>query len=235
MSAAPQANGSAEGRPGVALRFSAVTAPVHGDLAGGPWSFAVERAAFVAVQAAPSVADTVMTLCTGATAPDAGDVLVLGERPASLPRFRRHALLRRMGVAFQREGLVSNLTLEENLVVPLVFADGHSVARAREMAHRAIRELGLEAHEARRPAALTREARILTALARAALRRPRLLVLEHLTAGLPDALASKALAWCRDRAETILVVVPGPSAVLDRLADGWLPPLKGPRDPGTST
>ncbi|HSW30315.1 MAG TPA: ATP-binding cassette domain-containing protein [Longimicrobiales bacterium] len=215
------------------VRFDAVRAPVHGDLVGGPWSFAVERGAFLALQAAPSVADTVMALCTGSAGPEEGDVEVLGERPASLPRFRRFALLRRMGVAFQREGLVSNLSLDENLVMPLVFADGLAPARARAAADEAIQELGLEAHRSRRPAALTREARILAALARAALRRPDLLVLEHLTAGLPDALAARALAWCRSRSETILVLVPGPSAALDRLADAWLPPLNGPRDPGT--
>ena len=44
---------------------------------------------------------------------------------------------------------------------------------------------------------------------------------------------ARALAWCRRRSETILVLVPGPSAALDRLADAWLPPLNGPRDPGT--
>lgn len=216
-----------------ALRFTGARAPVRGDVVGGPWSFAVERGAFVAVQAAPSVADTVMALCTGAQGPDQGDVEVLGERPASLPRFRRQALLRRMGVAFQREGLVSNLSLEENLTVPLVFANGYTPARARAAADEAIRDLGLEAHRGRRPSALTREGRILGALARAALRRPELLVLEHLTAGLPDALAADALAWCRSRSETMLVLVPGPSAVLDRLADAWLPPLRGPRDEGT--
>lgn len=216
-----------------ALRFTAVRASVHGDVMGGPWSFAVERGAFRAVQAAPSVADTVMALCTGSAGPDEGDVEVLGERPASLPRFRRHALLRRMGVAFQREGLVSNLSLEENLVMPLVFANGHTPAAGRAAADEAIRGLGLDAHRGRRPSALTREARILAALARAALRRPELLVLEHLTAGLPDALAAKALAWCRSRSETMLVLVPGPSTVLDRLADTWLPPLKGPREEGT--
>lgn len=214
------------------LRFDAVTAAVHGDRVGGPWSFTVDRGAFLAVQAAPSVADTVMALCTGAAEPDAGDVQVLGERPASLPRFQRHALLRRMGVAYQREGLVSNLPLEENLVVPLVFADGLTPGRARAAADEAMAELGLEAHRGRRPAALTREARILGAVARAALRRPELLVLEHLTAGLPDALAARALDWCRSRAETILVLLPGPSGVVDRVADGWLPPLKGPRDEG---
>jgi ABC-type transporter Mla maintaining outer membrane lipid asymmetry ATPase subunit MlaF len=218
-----------------AVRFDAVRAPVHGDAAGGPWSFTVDRGAFMAVQAAPSVADTVTALCTGALEPDEGVVEVLGERPASLPRFRRHALLRRMGVAFQREGLVSNLSLEENLVLPLVFADGLPRERARSEADEAMRALGLEAHRARRPSALTREARILAAVARAALRRPELLVLEHLTAGLPDALATRALAWCRERSETILVLVPGPSAVLDRMADAWLSPLTGPRDPGTPT
>jgi len=216
-----------------ALRFSAVRAPVHGDVMSGPWSFTVPRGAFLAVQAAPSVADTVARLCTGAAAPDAGEVEVLGERPYALPRSRRHALLRRTGVAFQREGLVSNLPLEENLVVPLVFANGHTPAAARAAADEAIRELGLDAHRGRRPSALTREARILAALARAALRRPELLVLEHLTAGLPDALAAKALAWCRSRSGTMLVLVPGPSPVLDRLSDGWLPPLKGAREEGT--
>lgn len=216
-----------------ALRFRDVRAPVHGDVVGGPWSFAIQAGAFVAVQAAPSVADTVMGVCTGTVDPTTGEAEVLGDRPGSLPRLRRHALLRRMGVAFQREGLVSNLSLEDNLVVPLVFGSGHRAPQARALAAEAMRDLGIEAYRTWRPASLTREARILGALARAALRRPELLVLEHLTAGLPDGLAEKVLAWCRSRSETILVLVPGPSPVLDRLSDGWLPPLKGPREEGT--
>lgn len=215
-----------------ALRFTGVEARVHGERLGGPWSFSVDEGAFLALQAAPSVADTVMGLCVGATLPVAGEAVVLGERPGALPRFRRHALLRRMGVAFQREGLVSNLTLEDNLVVPLVYASGYTRAEARVVAAEGMRELGLTPHATRRPASLTREARILGALARAALRRPELLVLEHLTTGLPEALASRALAWCRARATTMLVLVPGPSTVLDGLADGWLPPLTGPSEGG---
>lgn len=210
-----------------ALVFRQVRAPVHGDLVGGPWSFAVPRGAFLALTAAPSVADTVARLCVGSDSPSSGSVHVLGEEPHLLPRSRRHALLRRMGVAFQREGLVSNLPLEANLVVPLVFGSGYPPARARALAAEAMAELGLEGYRARRPGALTREVRILGALARAAVRRPELLVLEHLTAGLPDDLASRALAWCRARCETMLVVVPGPSPALDRLADAWLPALAG--------
>lgn len=215
-----------------ALAFREVRAPVHGDLLGGPWSFAVERGAFLAVQAAPSVADTVMTLCVGEGAPTTGSVEVLGARPSSLPRFPRHALLRRMGVAFQREGLVSNLPLQENLVVPLVFGSGFSRTRARAAACEAMEALGLAPFAHQRPAAMTREARILAAVARAALRSPELLLLEHLTAGLPDQLAERALRWCRERCGTIVVLVPGRSGVLDRVVDGWIPPLKGPREEG---
>ena len=214
------------------LRFSAVHAAVHGGVVGGPWSLEVERGAFLAVETAPSVADAVMQLCVGAAAPLAGQVHLLGEEPAALSRSGRQALLRRMGVALQREGLVSNLGLEDNLVVPLVFGGAHSVAQARAEADEAIRELGLEPYRGRRPSALTREARILGALARAALRRPELLLVEHLTAELPDALAMRALAWCRSRSETMLVLVPGPNAALERLSDGWLAPLGGSPEKG---
>lgn len=215
-----------------ALRFRDVRAPIHGDVMGGPWSFAVEEGAFLAVQAAPSVADTIMELLVGNAEPDAGHVEVMGERPGTLSRFQRHRLLRRLGMAFQREGLVSNLSLEENLALPLVFASGFTRTEARAAAAQAMEELDLSQYANRRPASLTREARVLTALARAALRRPEILVLEHLTANLPDAMAEEALRWCRDRSPTMLVLVPGPSEVLDRLADGWLPRLKGTREEG---
>lgn len=215
------------------LSFRAVRAPVHGGAMGGPWTFCVPRGAFLAVEAAPSVADTLARLCVGIEAPAEGRVEVLGEAPFELPRFRRHALRRRMGVAFQREGLVSNLTLEANLVVPLVFGSGFTPAEARVAAAGAMDDLGLAEHAHRRPGALTREARVLAALARAALRRPELLVLEHLTSALPDRLGSRALGWCRARSETMLVLVPGPSPALDRLTDGWLPPLAGRGEEGT--
>lgn len=218
-----------------ALAFRAVRAPVHGSAMGGPWSFAVPRGAFLAMQAAPSVADTVARLCVGIEAPAEGRVELLGEAPAHLSRFRRHALLRRMGIAFQREGLVSNLSLEANLVVPLVFGSGCTPAQARAAAAEAMADLGLSEHAHRRPGALTREARVLAAVARAALRGPELLVLEQLTAALPDTLAARVLDWCRARSQTMLVLVPGPSPALDRLTDGWLPPLAGRGEEGISS
>lgn len=208
------------------LRFERVRAPVDGDLVGGPWSFSVERGSFMAMEAPPSVADTVMRLCVGSERPSGGRVELLGQSPADLPRALRRALLGRMGVAFQREGLVSNLPLEENLVVPLVFGSGYAPARARAAAAEAMADLGLERFRARRPADLTREARILAALARAALRGPELLLVEYLTAALPDGLAGRALDWCRRRSETMLVLVPGPNRPVELLADGWLPPLE---------
>lgn len=218
-----------------ALRFTGVRAPVHGDEIGGPWSFTVETGRFMAMEAAPSLADAVMELCVGNDAPLSGEVEVLGERPGALHRRERHALLRRMGVAFQREGLVDNLALEENLIVPLVFASGYRRADARAAARQAMDALGLSAFASRRPAALSREARTLAALARAALRHPELLLVEHLTGRLPERLAERALRWCRARSHTMLVLVPGPSAALDRLADGWLPPLIGTREEGSAT
>jgi ABC-type transporter Mla maintaining outer membrane lipid asymmetry ATPase subunit MlaF len=217
-----------------ALRFRDVRAPVHGDVMGGPWSIEVEQGSFVAVVAAPSVAETVMDLCVGEAEPTSGTVSVLGEQPAALSRSGRYALLRRMGVAFQREGLVSNLTLEANLVVPLVFASGLPPTEARARSRSAMADLGLAAHAGRRPAELTREARIVAALARAALRRPELLILEQLTAGLPDALAERSLRWCRERCTTMLVLVPGPIGHLDRLIDGWIPPLHRTTEDGAS-
>ena len=213
-----------------ALDFADVRAPVHGDALGGPWTFQVERGSWTALAAAPSVADAVAGLSVGTVAPTGGTVRVLGEEPSALSRFQRLALLRRMGVAFQREGLVSNLPLEENLVVPLVFGSGVYPAEARSRAREAMAELGLTPYAGRRPGALSRETRIVGALVRAALRGPELLILEHLTSGLPETLARGVLTWCRQRCETIVMLVPGPSALLDGLVDGWLPPLKGPKE-----
>ena len=207
------------------LSFSDVVVPLRGQIRGGPWTFSLPTGTGAALRASPSVADAVARLCAGALAPEKGTVLVLGQCPYHLPRNDRNRLLRRVGISFQREGLVSNLSLEDNLTVPMLFGGHCSPTEARTRASQAMVELGLDAYRALRPGALARETRILAVLARAALRGPELMILEHLSSGLGDRLARRALSWCRDRCRSMLVLVPGPSAVLDDLAFEWLSPI----------
>lgn len=207
------------------LSFQGVKTPLRGDVVGGPWTLSLPPGTAAAVRAAPSVSAAIASLCIGAEAPMEGEVLILGSSPASLPRLERNRLLRRIGIAFQREGLVSNLSLEENLTVPMVFGGHFPPREARARASEAIDELGIGAFRGIRPGTLPREVRIYAAIARAALRDPELLILEHLSSGLPDHLLKRVLSWCLERCKSMLVLVPGPREVLNDLAFDWFPPL----------
>ncbi|MEQ9401486.1 MAG: hypothetical protein RJQ04_20130 [Longimicrobiales bacterium] len=210
------------------VRFDDVVVSVPGSGSAGPWSFDVPFGTVAALQTAPSEAELVARLCVGAVEPARGTVEVLGMVPGDLDRFGLLALRRRTGVAFQRTGLVSNLSLRDNLILPLVFGGRLDAAAAAAWVDRALDSLGLAADADRRPSALTREVRITAAVARAALHGPELLVVEHLTAGLSPGARTALVGWCRERCGSMLLLVPGPDAVLLAHVDRWLDPVAAP-------
>ncbi len=133
----------------------------------------------------------------GLERPSSGRVQVLGTVIADLPEDARLAFRRRVGYLPAGDGLVHNLSLRDNIALPLRFG---SPASAREIDGRvsvmlaAVRLVGVAAL---RPAQASEEERRRAALARALAFDPSLLVLEQPFDGLTPRVAGELLELAR--------------------------------------
>lgn len=166
---------------------------------------------------------TVLNLIAGLDRPDAGEVLVDGVAVSGLrdpARFRREVV----GFVFQLHHLLLELTAEENVEVPLI-PEGLTHAERRARARAALTEVGLGDRLGHRPGQLSGGERQLTAIARAMVARPRLLLADEPTGSLDSAAGALVLArlaaLTRDRGLTVLLVSHDPQAVafVDRVLE----------------
>lgn len=206
------------------VRFDGVGLEAPGEEAAPTWTFTAGFGETVGVVAGPSEADAVARMCAGASVPRVGTVEVLGLVPGLLSRYELLDLRRRTGIVLQREGLVSNLSLRDNLLVPLVFGGRLPAGEARRWVGRALEELDLDAFADRRPGALPREVRITAAVVRGALHGPELLVVESLLGGLPAVRVGRLVDWCRQRCGSILLLLPESTAAPEGAVDRWVDP-----------
>jgi putative ABC transport system ATP-binding protein len=119
---------------------------------------------------------TLLMALLGWDVPDAGDVTWRGEVLPHLGRLEWDEV----AVAGQRLGLVEELTVEENVELPLTIAGVPEDERAERVAH-AIASLDLEGVADRPPFTASLGEQQRTALARALVRAPRLLLADEPT------------------------------------------------------
>ena len=119
---------------------------------------------------------TLLMALLGWDTPDAGDVVWRGE---ALPHLGALGW-DEVAVAGQRLGLVEELSVEENVELPLTLAGVPERERAERVEH-ALAALALEAIEERAPAATSLGEQQRTALARALVRAPLLLLADEPT------------------------------------------------------
>ena len=127
----------------------------------------------------------------------AGRVLVLGEDPSHLPRRALLAFRRRVGYLPAGDGLLQNLSLYDNVALPLRFGTALS---EREIAGRiavALTMVGLSAAAQWRPAKANEEQRRRAALARALTFDPELVILEQPFDGMTTRTAAELLELAR--------------------------------------
>ena len=160
---------------------------------------------------------TLLGLAGGMIAPTSGDVQLFGASIVHLRDAHRTTLRReRIGFVFQELALVPDMSLLENVLLPLVPTGGASRAE-RDRALALLARFGLQGREASRASRLSGGERQRGALARALVRDPSILLLDEPTAHLDAKGAAEVvslLAGLRDEGRTIVCATHDP-----RLAD----------------
>ena len=203
----------------VVVEFDAV----QGEQAFGGWknpiSFQLPRGKVHVIRTSSAHSASLFRLCLGFSEPSGGTVTVSGCAPGTLARNDVRAFRRSVGSALEPDGLVANLTLRMNLIVPLVFATGLELEAATARVNSMLDVMHLSMWSEVRPAALPQEARQAAALARALAPRPSLLLLENPLHSVDNDETRRLMSLCRAQAETLLVAAHRFDAVLNEFAD----------------
>ena len=133
------------------------------------------------------------SLALGLAAPASGSVDVFGVPIAQLPYYDLLAFRRRLGYAPQGDGLLQNLSLKDNVALPVRFATDHRLHEVEARVAQLLDDFRLRAIAMLRPAQANEEDRRRAALARAAALNPKLVVLELPFVGLTNRAARDLL------------------------------------------
>jgi len=172
---------------------------------------AIDAGEFVAITGASgSGKSTILHMLGGITRPTSGRVMLEG---VDLAKLDDDALAlvrrRRIGFIFQRYNLLPELSLLENVALPLVF-DGVKESACHKAAMEAIESVGLASRASHRPDALSGGEQQRGAIARALVTRPAVVLADEPTGAL-DTVNSRhviELLSClvKDRGQTVVLV-----------------------------
>lgn len=184
-----------------------------------PLTLDVPVGAFYVLRTTSARSYALFRLCVGLAVPAQGRVHVLGTEPAALGRRAAQLFRRALGVGLLPHGLISNLTLRLNVIVPLVYGGLFPPDDAARRADEALALCGLGTFASDRPADVPPEARQRAVIARAVARDPDLLLLEDPVWSVEASEADALLSLCRSRARTVIVATHRKDDVLARHAD----------------
>ncbi|MEM7199258.1 MAG: ABC transporter ATP-binding protein [Planctomycetota bacterium] len=152
---------------------------------------------------------TLLNLVSGIDVPTAGLITVLGRELGALDETARTRFRRRhIGLVFQAFQLLSTLTVEENILLPMELdgrADRAAMARVAALCER----VGLGDRRAAFPDVLSGGEQQRVALARAVLAEPRVVLADEPTGSLDEATGCEVLdlltELCRERGCAVLM------------------------------
>ncbi|GAB3440915.1 ABC transporter ATP-binding protein [Streptomonospora sediminis] len=143
---------------------------------------------------------TLLHCAAGLDKPTSGRAAVLGTDLAALPEKRLTVLRReRIGFVFQAFNLVSALSAEQNVALPLRLARRRP---SRAAVRRVLEDVGLAGRERHRPAELSGGQQQRVAIARSLITRPEVLFADEPTGALDSGSSRMVLELLRDLAGT---------------------------------
>lgn len=172
---------------------------------------AVRQGEFVAITGASgSGKSTLLHMLGGITRPTAGRVLLEGVDLASLDDDALAVVRRRrIGFVFQRYNLLPELSLAENVALPLVL-DGASERRADEAALAALDMVGMGHRAGHRPDELSGGEQQRGAIARALVAKPAIVLADEPTGALDSVNSRRVVellgALVAERGQTVILV-----------------------------
>lgn len=170
-----------------------------------PFTLNVPKGTWTVVRTTPERSHLLARILIGAKETASGEVVVLGRPIGKVSRTERRLLLSDLGVLLDPAGLLSNLSLIDNLIVPAVFRGSKGISLPREHAEDVFQELGIAEYANRRPADVPEDVRQIGALGRALVGNPRLLVLENPIASVRSRAAEDVWRICRALAPTAII------------------------------
>jgi len=171
-------------------------------------SLAAKRGEFIALLGASgSGKSTLLNLIAGLDRPDAGEIVVDGQDLASmdsrqLAQYRRHTV----GMVFQSFNLVPNMTLYENVELPMRFAETPRRDR-KSRALEALRRVGLSDRMHHRPSEMSGGEQQRAALARALVNEPKILLADEPTGNLDSKTGTEIMDLIRELNRTLQMTV----------------------------
>jgi ABC-type methionine transport system ATPase subunit len=184
-----------------------------------PVSMQVTRGAAHVIRTKSALSAPLFRLCLGFSEPVSGTVVVQGKEPWTLGRSEIRDMRRTIGSCLEPDGLVANLTLRMNLIVPLVFACGLEFDDALVRADQMLDVTHLTMWADVRPASLPAEVRQTGTLARALCLRPSLLLLENPLASVDNRETRRLMSLCRMQVETLLIATHRNDGILHEFGD----------------
>jgi len=113
--------------------------------------------------------------CAGISPPIRGEVRLFGINPFKVGRYKLRSLRSRLGMVFQDGALISNMTIFQNLALPLRYHLGHEGAILERRVKEKMKEFGLEPFRDELPANVPAGMRKMAGVARATILGPELL------------------------------------------------------------
>ena len=162
---------------------------------------------------------TLLRLINGMETPTAGTITFDGEDVTKLPAHQRHVVM-----AFENYALYPHMTVAENMAFALLLY-GETQEGARERVHAVAKRMGLEDLLDATPDELTGTQRHTVSMARAAVRRPAVFLLDEPLNRLPEDTREETTAALADLQRTIGITsivatrdVPLALGIADRIA-----------------
>ena len=165
---------------------------------------------------------TLLNLIAGLDRPSSGTILAEGKNLAALSspelaKYRRNTI----GMIFQSFNLLPRMTLEENIELPLRLAEVDHAERAGRV-REALERVGLTHRSGHRPSELSGGEQQRTAIARALVNRPRILLADEPTGNLDSNTGEAILSLLHDLQSQLgmtIVMVTHERPLAERFAD----------------